>query len=112
MRSFSEALAREFYVDFLGFEVMFEHRHSADAPLYLSLQLDGCTLHLTEHFGDAAPGAAVRIPVADVDALCEALRAKNYPQAHPTVSVKPWGAREMSIADPFGNRLTFATEES
>jgi catechol 2,3-dioxygenase-like lactoylglutathione lyase family enzyme len=34
LRSFDERRARRFYVDFLGFEVEFEHRFEPGAPLH------------------------------------------------------------------------------
>ena len=43
LRMFDEAKAREFYLDFLGFGVEFEHRFEADLPLYLGLSRDGCS---------------------------------------------------------------------
>ncbi len=49
LRFFDEAKAREFYCDFLGFKVAFEHRHSADLPLYLAVQRDGLQLHPSAH---------------------------------------------------------------
>jgi len=53
LRIFDEAKAREFYVDFLGFTVDWEHRFNDDAPLYMQVSRDGCVLHLSEHYGDA-----------------------------------------------------------
>mmetsp|Transcript_23943 Transcript_23943/g.43626 ORF Transcript_23943/g.43626 Transcript_23943/m.43626 type:complete len:112 (+) Transcript_23943:1656-1991(+) len=91
LRSFDEAKAREFYLDFLGFVPYFEHRFEADAPLYLGLKLDHCELHLSEHFGDASPGGTVRIAVDDVHAFCKALNAKAYRHARPGVQNQPWG---------------------
>ena len=35
LRIFDEARAREFYVDFLGFSVDWEHRFDSTLPLYL-----------------------------------------------------------------------------
>ena len=35
LRSFDEARARDFYVRYLGFEVLFEHRFEPGLPLYL-----------------------------------------------------------------------------
>ncbi|THU02839.1 VOC family protein [Lampropedia puyangensis] len=110
LRSFDEAKAREFYVDFLGFQIDWEHRFEANFPLYWQLSLAGCVLHLSEHHGDASPGAHVRVAEADVDALRQTLIAKDYRYAKPEVRETPWGNREMTIADPFGNRLTFYTE--
>ena len=53
LRMLDEAKAREFYVDFLGFSIDFEHRFNDSAPLYLQLTRSGCTIHLSEHYGDA-----------------------------------------------------------
>jgi uncharacterized glyoxalase superfamily protein PhnB len=107
LRSFDEAKAREFYLQYLGFGVVFEHRFEPGLPLYMAVARDGCTLHLSEHHGDASPGAAMRIEVGDIDALHAELAAKVYPNARPTLETMPWGTRDMTITDPFGNRLTF-----
>jgi uncharacterized glyoxalase superfamily protein PhnB len=109
LRSFDEARAREFYVGFLGFEIVFEHRFHAGAPLYLEVRRDACTLHLSEHHGDACPGASMRIEVGDVDGLCAELLAKDYRHARPKVQLMPWGTRDFTVTDPFGNRLTFTS---
>ena len=109
LRSFDEIKAREFYLDFLGFEVVFEYRFEPDTPLYMGIRLGDCELHLSEHFGDAAPGASMRIETPDVDAYCAALNAKGYRHARPGVQAQPWGARDMTINDPFGNKLIFCT---
>ena len=107
LRIFDEAKARAFYVDFLGFEVDWEHRFEPGLPLYLQVARGDCVLHLSEHHGDCCPGAALRIEVDDVDAYHAELAAKEYGYARPGVDDTPWGSREMSIKDPFGNRLVF-----
>lgn len=109
-RSFDEAKAREFYVDFLGFEVLFEHRFEPDTPLYLSLKFGDCELHVSEHFGDATPGSSVRIPMQDVAGYCATLNAKSYRHARPGFEDQPWGWRDMTINDPFGNRMIFCED--
>ena len=108
LRIFDEAKAREFYVEFLGFKVDWEHRFEPDLPLYMQVSKDDCILHLSEHFGDGSPGAHVRIETTGVDEFQQQLCAKRYKNARPGVENTPWGTREMTIADPFGNRLTFA----
>jgi uncharacterized glyoxalase superfamily protein PhnB len=107
LRIFDEAKAREFYVDFLGFTVDFEHRFEAGAPLYMQVSRGDCLLHLSEHHGDASPGAKVRIAIDDVDALHAELIGKRYTYNRPGVEMMPWGTREMTAHDPFLNRLTF-----
>ena len=109
LRIVDEAKAREFYVGFLGFQVDWEHRFEPGLPLYLQVSRDGCVLHLSEHHGDCCPGAALRIAVGDIDALHAELAAREYGHARPGIETMPWGTRDMSVKDPFGNRLTFTT---
>lgn len=106
LRSFDEARARAFYIDYLGFREDWAHRFAADLPLYLQLSRDGCVLHLSEHHGDCCPGAALRIACDDLDGLLRELRAKEQGFARPAIETQPWG-RELSLRDPFGNRLVF-----
>lgn len=112
LRIFDESKAREFYVDFLGFQVDWEHRFEPQLPLYMQVSRDGCVLHLSEHHGDACPGAAMRIEVADVDALQAELVGRQYRHARPGAEDMPWGTRDLSVHDPFGNRLTFTSAVS
>lgn len=107
LRSFDEAQARDFYLRYLGFEVLFEHRFAPDLPLYMGLRLGACELHLSEHHGDATPGSAVRIGVADVDALLAELTERGHPRLRPGVQDQSWGTREIILTDPFGNRIIF-----
>ena len=45
LRSFDEAKAREFYIDWLGFVVDWEHRFEPGLPLYMQVSRDGIALH-------------------------------------------------------------------
>ena len=105
LRIFDEAKAREFYIDFLGFKVDWEHRFEPGMPLYLQISKGGCVLHLSEHHGDCSPGAAMRIETDELDAFHQQLLAKNYKHARPGIEDTPWESRDMSIQDPFGNRI-------
>lgn len=110
LRMFDIAKAREFYLDFLGFAVDWEHRFEPDTPLYMQVSREGCALHLSEHHGDASPGATVRIAIDDIDTLHAELTAKHYRYGRPGVETMPWGLRELAAHDPFGNRLIFYAE--
>jgi len=111
LRSFDERRAKRFYVDFLGFEVVFEHRFEPGAPLYMGLRNGDCALHLSEHYGDGTPGSSVRIPVDDVRAFARELREKNFENARPgEPELQEWGSWEITIHDPASNCLTFYTE--
>lgn len=107
IRIFNEAKAREFYVDFLGFNVDWEHRFEPGLPLYMQVSRGECVLHLSEHHGDGNPGASMRIETDGLEALHSELGSKRYKGARPEIEDMPWGTRDMSVKDPFGNRLTF-----
>jgi len=104
LRIFDVAKAREFYLDFLGFQVDWEHRFGDDFPLYLQVSRAGLTLHLSEHHGDASPGATVFVTMSGVEALHRELQARPYRYLKPGIESLDWG-RQMTLTDPFGNRL-------
>lgn len=99
LRIFSVDKAKEFYLDFLGFTLEWEHRFSEDLPLYMQIARAGLTLHLSEHYGDSTPGAAIFIPMQDIDALHRELTAKNYRYARPGLEIVDWG-KELNLTDP------------
>ena len=106
-RIFDEAKAKEFYVDFLGFTVDFEHRFADDFPLYMQISRTGWTMHLSEHHGDGSPGASILLRLPDVESYHKELLAKNYKHSRPELEKTEFGTLQMSIGDPFGNQLTF-----
>jgi uncharacterized glyoxalase superfamily protein PhnB len=107
LRMFDEHKAREFYVDFLGFEIEFEHRFEPGTPLYMGLSLGDAHIRLSEHHGDGSPGANILIHCDEVEAYCEQLLAKKYKYYRPGCVDQEWGNREMTVKDGFGNSLTF-----
>lgn len=106
LRIFSEEKAREFYLDFLGFTLEWEHRFAEGAPLYAQLGRADLLLHLSAHHGDATPGSTVFVRVDDIDALHAELQARRYPFSNPGIEERDWG-RVLEVIDPFGNRLRF-----
>lgn len=106
LRIFDEAKAREFYCDFLGFVVDWEHRFEPGLPLYLQVSREGLRLHLSEHHGDTTPGTRVYVEIADAAGLQAELAAKQYGYGRPGLERVDWGL-EVQVVDPFGNRLTF-----
>jgi catechol 2,3-dioxygenase-like lactoylglutathione lyase family enzyme len=106
LRSLDEDKCRAFYCEYLGFAVDFEHRFEPHMPLYLGLKRGPVLLHLTEHRGDAATGSATFVWMLRIDDYRDELlgRGKGFPA--PKVIDQPWG-REITLLDPFGNRLRF-----
>lgn len=107
LRIFDEIKAVEFYVDFLGFKIDWQHRFEPNLPLYLQVSRGECVLHLSEHYGDSTPGSAVRIETDELEVFQQQLLAKEYPFARPQIQAMPWGSQDMTVTDPFGNRLVF-----
>lgn len=106
LRIFDEAKAREFYVDYLGFSVDWEHRFEADLPLYLQVSRSGLILHLSEHHGDGTPGSVIFCEMTGIRAFHAELTAKAYRYYRPGLEEAPWGL-EFSVEDGFGNGLRF-----
>jgi len=110
-RSFDETKAKEFYIQFLGFKLDWEHRFAEGMPLYMQVSRGDCILHLSEHHGDCAAGARIRIETPDLDTYVEGLRESQYKYCNPGRPEKqPWGLREIDLPDPFGNRVTLYCE--
>ncbi len=110
LRIFDEAKAREFYVDFLGFSVDWEHRFEENFPLYMQVSRAGLVLHLSGHYGDATPGSNVFVNTVNIEAYQRELAAKDYTFMKPGVEKLPWGL-QMEVTDPFGNRIRFCEQE-
>ncbi|WP_313534052.1 glyoxalase superfamily protein [Haematobacter sp.] len=105
-RMFDEAKAREFYCDFLGFRVLFEHRFAPGAPLYMGVERGGFELHLSEHHGDATPGSTAFVETEGIRAFHRDLLNKQYRFNRPGLEEAPWGLL-LEAVDPFGNRIRF-----
>ena len=107
LRIFSLEKAREFYLDFLGFKTEWEHRFEPDAPVYMEVSRGGIAFHLSEHHGDGTPGSHVYVYMSGVAELQRELIEKKYRHNRPGLEKQEWGMTEVSVIDPFNNRITF-----
>jgi catechol 2,3-dioxygenase-like lactoylglutathione lyase family enzyme len=105
LRIFDEARALEFYVDWLGCTVDWEHRFGDDLPLYLQVSRDDLVLHLSEHSGDGTPGTTLYITAEDVVGLHAELEARPYSFLRPGLGEGVTGGPCLELLDPFGNTL-------
>ncbi|WP_169569022.1 glyoxalase superfamily protein [Sneathiella limimaris] len=110
LRIFDIEKAREFYLDFLGFEEDWLHQPE-EQPTYRQISRDGLVLHLTEHYADSVPGVRIFIPTGDIEGFHQELHLKSFKFANPGLDTVPWGV-EFTVTDPFGNRLTFCKQQS
>lgn len=104
LRIFSADQAKDFYLGYLGLQLDWERRDGE--LLYAQIRRAGLVLHLSEHAGDAAPGAAVFIAMRGLAAWQAELAAKPYRSAKPGLGDGTQGL-ELVLTDPFGNRLRF-----
>jgi catechol 2,3-dioxygenase-like lactoylglutathione lyase family enzyme len=103
LRIFSVEKAKEFYLDFLGFRIDWEHRFGDDFPLYTQISRPGIL-----HHGDASPGSTVFIWMRGIADYHRELLARQYRYNRPGLEDAPWDAWAMEVSDPFGNRLRFS----
>ena len=111
LRIFSVAKADEFYVEYLGFTVDWDHRFDDNAPLYRQISRDGLVLHLSEHHGDSCPGMRMRVTTTGLAEFHAELARKAYRYMRP--GLEPGvadGELEMEVVDPFGNRISFVEQ--
>lgn len=104
------AVAVDFYVTRLGFEILFEHRHEPGFPVYMVVKHGELIIGLSEH-ARGHQGSEVYIFVDDIASWHRRCRAtgvalEQEPQA------KPWGNTEMLLKDPFRNALRFSQENT
>jgi catechol 2,3-dioxygenase-like lactoylglutathione lyase family enzyme len=110
IRIFDETKAKEFYLDFLGMTLDWEHRFGADFPVYMQVSRDNLVLHLSEHSGDCTPGSKVFVKTDQFSLLYKDITSRPYKYNRPEISTAPWGNRIFEVVDPFANRILFNDE--
>lgn len=108
LRIFDVAKAKEFYIDWLGFKIEFEHQFEENMPYYIGISRDDIQIHLSEHYGDATPGSKVFIICNEIETFYAELQSRPYKYYRPGLEKAFYGALEISVQDPFGNKLSFS----
>ena len=107
LRIFDVKKAKEFYVDWLGFTIDWEHRFEPGLPVYMQISRSDLHFHLSEHHGDSTPGSAVFVNMKGLRDFHREITARKYPNLRPGIRRMPWHADVMEVVDPFGNRIRF-----
>ena len=102
--------AVEFYLNGLGFDILFEHRHEPGFPVYMVVQCGDLYLGLSEH-GRGHQGSEVYLIVDDIESWHAKCRKNDLTIAHAPEKM-PWGNTEMLLTDPFRNALRFTQENT
>jgi catechol 2,3-dioxygenase-like lactoylglutathione lyase family enzyme len=106
-RIYSLDKAREFYLDFLGCKIDWQHSFEEGGPVYMRVSRGDFALHLSEHHGDGTPGSVAYIYTSGVEALHRELNEKKYRHNRPGLQRQDWGMLEVMVVDPFNNRIVF-----
>lgn len=107
LRMFDVAKAKEFYFEWLGFKIEFEHQFEENTTYYIGITKDDIQLHLSEHYGDATPGSKVFIVCNEIEKYFAELQSRPYKYYRPCLEKTFYAALEFSVQDPFGNKLSF-----
>lgn len=107
LRIFDVAKAKEFYIDWLGFTIDWEHQFEENTPYYIGISRDEIQIHLSEHYGDATPGSKVFIVCTEIEKYFAELQTRPYKYYRPGLHKTFYDTLEIAVQDPFGNRLSF-----
>jgi len=107
LRIFDVAKAKEFYADWLGFTIDWEHRFEEGMPVYMGISRDQLIIHLSEHYGDATPGSKVFIECNNIEAFYDELQSRPYKYYRPGLNKTFYNSLCIDVKDPFGNQLSF-----
>jgi len=107
LRIFDYNKATEFYIDWLGFKIVWEHHFEENTPVYMEIEKDGITLHLSEHHGDGSPNTHVFIWCEGVREYHKELIDKKYKYNRPGIEETFYEASAFTVNDPFNNKIIF-----
>ncbi|WP_406699674.1 glyoxalase superfamily protein [Singulisphaera sp. Ch08] len=107
LRIFDVGKAKDFYVNFLGFSIDWEHRFDDDSPMYIQISIGNLVLHLTEHHGDCCPGSTVFVWMTGLEEFHRKVTSKGYKFMRPGIETTFYYTRSVEVIDPFGNRIRF-----
>jgi uncharacterized glyoxalase superfamily protein PhnB len=107
LRIFDYKKAIEFYIDWLGFKINWEHTFDDNSPVYLEIEKDGLIIHLSEHHGDGTPGTNVFVWCNGVEEFQKEIINKKYKYNKPGLEKTFYGSLAVKVIDPFHNQIIF-----
>ncbi|RBL90219.1 glyoxalase superfamily protein [Chitinophaga flava] len=108
-RMFDYAKAIQFYIDWLEFEIVWEHKPEG-SPVYMRIAKGDVVMDLSEHHGDGTPGSRISITeFKGLKTFHAALIQKNYKYMKPGLERAEWNPEVllMTVIDPFLNTIIF-----
>ena len=107
LRIFDYKKAIEFYVEWLGFKINWEHTFEDNTPVYMEIEKDGLIIHLSEHHGDGTPGTNVFVWCDGVKEFHKEIINKKYKYNKPGLEKTFYGSLAVKVIDPFHNQIIF-----
>lgn len=107
LRIFDYQKTIEFYINWLGFEIVWEHHFKDNTPVYMEVKKGNILLHLSEHHGDGTPGSRVFIWGDGIPDYHQELIDKKYKYNRPGLEKTFYDAISFTVDDPFGNKIIF-----
>jgi uncharacterized glyoxalase superfamily protein PhnB len=98
--------AVEFYIDFLGFTIDWEHRFDPSEPVYMQISRNNLTLHLSENKRFQIK-VIIFIDTRGIEEFHKELVEKTTTDSVPEIYKTDWQTLQLEIEDPFGNLLRF-----
>ena len=98
--------AKQFYVDFLGFKIDWEHRFGPTDPIYMQVSNNGLVLHLTENERFQSR-VIIFVETTGIENFHKILLSNKNNNLIPSISLTNWNTKQLEIEDPFGNLLRF-----
>lgn len=98
--------AIDFYINFLGFSIDWEHRFGDAEPIYMQISKNGLVLHLSEN-KRFNKGVIIFVETKGIDLFRNSLLKIKKGKLIPDIVITNWNTKQLEIEDPFGNLLRF-----
>lgn len=98
--------AINFYVDFLGFKIDWEHRFEPTGPVYMQISKNGLILHLSEN-KRFRTNVIIFVDTKNIIEFHKELQERNPTNIIQDILRTNWQTSQLEIEDPFGNLLRF-----
>lgn len=98
--------AMEFYVEFLGFSIDWEHKFGDNEPIYMQISKNGLVLHLSEN-KRFKTGVIIFVETKGIELFHSSISKNKSKYLVPNILITNWNTKQLEIEDPFGNLLRF-----
>lgn len=98
--------AINYYLDFLGFKIDWEHRFAPNDPVYMQVSKNGLILHLSENKRFESK-TIVFVETKNINEFYKEIAERNSSAKIQEIVVTDWQTMQLELEDPFGNLLRF-----